>query len=295
MTSQNSNGRTGRGCWLVSAILAVTAVSFQIHADTTGIHDVDVIPHIDDKAREGYRTFLSMPRHRAFAIAPGGAWGWADSEANRQRAESAAVAGCEQYTDQQCVVYSVNDEVVFDRTQWAQLWGPYLDRQQAEHAATGVKIGKRFPDLGFGLEDGQLGSISAYYGKVILLHFWGTWCKYCLPELTELQALYDELSDSGDIEFLLLQVREPYAVTRKWMDAEGFSLPQYDSGVPDTGHDELRLSDGRPIRDRELALVFPTTYVLDRHGIVVFRRIGPALRWHEYIPLLKDVAARSGK
>jgi peroxiredoxin len=280
---------------LVVAALALAGFSFLPHANSADIRDVEAIPHIDDKARVGYRTFLSMPRHRAFAIAPGGAWGWADSEANRQRAESAAVAGCEQYTDQQCIVYSVNEEVIFDRAQWAQLWGPYLDRQQAEHAATGVKIGQRFPDLGFGLEDGQLGSISAYYGKVILLHFWGTWCKYCLPELTELQALYDELSGSGDIEFLLLQVREPYAVTRKWMDAEGFSLPQYDSGVPDTGHDELRLSDGRPIRDRELALVFPTTYVLDRHGIVVFRRIGPALRWHEYIPLLKDVATRSGR
>ena len=269
-------------------------MSFPTGADTTGIHDIGAVPHIDGKAREGYRTFLSMPRHRAFAIAPGGAWGWTDSEASRQRAEAAAVTACETYTDQRCIVYAVNDEIVFDRARWVRLWGPYLDRDNAERAVTGVTRGQRFPDLEFKREDDRTGSISAFLGKVVLLHFWGTWCTYCVPELTELQALYDELEGS-DIEFALLQVREPYAVTRKWLDAEGFSLPQYDSGIAETGHDRLRLADGQPIRDRELALVFPTTYVLDRRGIVVFRRIGPALRWREYLPFLRDVAARSGE
>ncbi|MFC1681835.1 redoxin domain-containing protein [Pseudomonadota bacterium] len=275
-------------------MVTLTGLSIPASADSGDIQDFDAVPHIDAKARAEYRTFLSMPRHRAFAIAPGGAWGWTESEASRQRAEAAAVAGCETYTDQRCVVYAVNDEIVFDRTGWARLWGPYLDRDNAERAVTGVKRGQRFPDLAFEQGDDRTGSISAFHGKVVLLHFWGTWCTYCVPELTELQALYDELEGS-DIEFVLLQVREPYAVTRKWLDAEGFSLPQYDSGVSETGHDGLRLADGRPIRDRELALVFPTTYVLDRHGIVVFRRIGPALRWREYIPLLRDVAARSGE
>ena len=290
--STSNRSRYRRRSTLVLVVL--TVLLSPVHAGAGDVHDADAIPHIDGSAREGYGAFLSAPRHRAFAVAPGGAWGWSDSEATKQRAEAAAVAGCEKYTDQRCVAYAVNDEVVFDRTLWSQLWGPYLDHDRAEHAVTGVQLGQRFPDLGFNLDDGRAGSISSFHDKVVVLHFWGTWCTYCRPELTELQTLYDQLAESGDFEFVLLQVRESYATTRKWMDEQGFSLPQYDSGVPGAGDDELRLADGSPIRDRILARAFPTTYVLDRRGIVVFRRVGPALRWREYVPLLEDVAARSG-
>ena len=261
--------------------------------DAADFRDAEAVPHIDNEAREGYRVFLSMPHHRAFAVAPGGAWGWSDSEASRKHAEAVAIAGCEQYTDERCIVYTVDDEVVLDRESWARLWRPYLDRAFAEAAATGVNPGQRFPDLAFSRDDGSNGTVSDFRGKVLLLHFWGTWCAYCLPELVELQALYDELAESGDFEFALLQARESVDVTRRWLDDKGFSLPQYDSGVSGADQDALRLSGGEPIPDRELARAFPTTYVLDRRGIVVFRRVGPALRWLEYVPLLKDVAAQT--
>jgi hypothetical protein len=57
----------------------------------------------------------------------------------------------------------------------------------------------------------------------------------------------------------------------------------------------LRLADGGWIEDRRIARSFPTTYVLDRHGIVVFSHTGAASRWLDYAPLLKDAAAKSGK
>lgn len=279
----------------MSGLAALMVLPCPATADAGSVNDASAVPHIDDKGREGYRTFRSMPGHRAFAVAPGGAWGWSDSEASRERAMAAAVAACETYTDQPCIVYAVDDEVVFDGVRWSQLWGPYHDRENAKRAATGVERGYRFPDLKFTKQDGRTASISALAGKVVLLHFWGTWCTYCRPELTELQALHDELKGREDIEFALLQVREPYTTTRAWMDEQGFTLPQHDSGVTADGDEQLWLSDGSPIRDRRLALVFPTTYVLDKHGIVVFRRVGPAFRWTEYLPLLNDVADRSGR
>jgi hypothetical protein len=49
------------------------------------------------------------------------------------------------------------------------------------------------------------------------------------------------------------------------------------------------------MRDRELAKVFPTTYVLDKHGIVVYSNVDPVRGWNQYLPFLRDVAARSGK
>jgi hypothetical protein len=55
------------------------------------------------------------------------------------------------------------------------------------------------------------------------------------------------------------------------------------------------LADGTKVPDRQIAGKFPTTYVLDKHGIVVFSHIGDASRWHEYAPFLRDAALRSGK
>ena len=57
----------------------------------------------------------------------------------------------------------------------------------------------------------------------------------------------------------------------------------------------MTLANGKQIRDRELARVFPTTYVLDKHGMVVFSHVGPVSGWLQYLPFLRDVAAKSGK
>jgi hypothetical protein len=72
-------------------------------------------------------------------------------------------------------------------------------------------------------------------------------------------------------------------------------LPLYDSGANGKSTDALALADGRKMHDRDIAAAFPTTYILDKHGVVVFSNIGPVSRWPQYLPLLQDVAARSGK
>src|SRR5205814_4849436 len=36
---------------------------------------VDAVPFLDDAGRQAYKDFLSMPKPRAFAVGPNGAWG----------------------------------------------------------------------------------------------------------------------------------------------------------------------------------------------------------------------------
>ena len=112
--------------------------------------------------------------------------------------------------------------------------------------------------------------------------------------MPELQKLNQELGQSRDIQLVLLQMREDIDTARMWAENQRFNLPLYDSGM-DVGADSLNLADGKKIRDRELAMVFPTTYVLDKHGVVVFSNSGPVRGWPQYLPFLRDVAARSGK
>ena len=45
--------------------------------------------------------------------------------------------------------------------------------------------------------DGKDISLASYRGKVVLLNFWGTWCKPCLKELPEFDRLYRRYRKHG--------------------------------------------------------------------------------------------------
>lgn len=274
-------------------LLALFAVP--LPAGAAGLNDVFAVPHLDQKGREGYREFLMAPMHRAFALAPGGAWSWKADQPSETMAEEGALQACGEQTGQQCVLYALDRQMVFDAKAWPKLWGPYKSRAEAASAKEGRHRGQRFYDLAIKNPAGRPLKLSALRGKVVLLHFWGTWCPPCRQEMPELQKLNQELGQSRDIQLVLLQMREDHGTASLWMDAQGFKLPLFDSGVLDAGSDVLTLADGRKMRDRELAMVFPTTYVLDKQGVVVFSHTGPVHGWLQYLPFLRDVAARSGK
>jgi thiol-disulfide isomerase/thioredoxin len=270
------------------AALPATAIA-------AALDDVAAVPHLDSAGREGYRDFLDFDRHRAFAIAPGGAWYWKGGVSSAESAEREALQACRENSDQACVLYAVDDRVVFDSKAWSRLWGPYLDRAQASRAHAGLNRGERFYDLAFRDAAGKPIALSDLQGKVVVLHFWGSWCPPCRKEMPELQQLQRALGTSPDVRMVLLQVQEDFDVSRKWTRQQHLNLPLFDSGVKGKGADTLTLADGKKIRDRDIAPAFPTTYILDKHGIVVFSSIGPVSRWSQYLPLLRDVAARSGR
>lgn len=259
------------------------------------LNDVKVVPHLDSAGQDGYREFLATGKHRAFAIAPGGAWSWKGGEASAESATGDALQSCQDDSGLQCVIYALDDKVVFDNQAWSRLWGPYLNRAQASQANTGLNRGERFYNLAFKSAAGNPMTLADLQGKVVLLHFWGSWCPPCRSEIPELQQLHRVLGTSSDIQMVLLQVQEGFDLSRQWTRQQRLNLPLFDSGVNSKAMDMLSLADGKKIHDRDIAPAFPTTYILDKHGIVVFSNIGPVARWPQYLPLLRDVAARSGK
>jgi peroxiredoxin len=259
------------------------------------LNDIDAVPHLDSAGKHGYREFQAAEKHRAFVISPGGAWFWKAGESDAESAAEAALQACLDSTGISCLPYAVNDRVVFDEKAWARLWGPYQTRAEASQAYIGKERGDRFFNLSFRNASGKLMKLSDLKGKVTLLHFWGSWCPSCLREMPELQQLHRALETSPDIQMVLLQVREKFATGRQWAQQQHLDLPLYDSGVSATASATLSLAGGKVIPDREIAAAFPTTYILDKHGIVVFSHVGSISGWLQYLPLLRDVAERSGK
>ncbi len=264
-------------------------------AHAAPLKDAEAVPHLDDRGRAGYRDFLKAAPHRAFVIAPGGTWTWRAEMANPDMALDAALQDCRRATQQRCFPYAVDRQVVFDAKAWPLAWGPYLKRAEAARAPEGVLRGQRFHDLAFRGQDGKAQKLSDFRGRVVFLHFWGSWCPPCQREMPDLQRLYGTMKSSRDLHFVFLPVRESLEEARAWMREKRIDVPLYDVGEANQEDGSLRLADGRTIKDREVSQVFPTTYVLDRHGVVVFSHTGPVSDWSQYVPFLKDAAARSGR
>ena len=261
--------------------------------------EIELIPHVSKKAQDSFVfDYAYADLHRAFAIAPGGAWSWNSGSPSVEGAEKAALESCAKYTEQPCVLYATDNNIVFDRQAWNQLWGPYKTAQQAEKSKTGISVGQKFYDLEFTDSQGVKTSISDKRGKVLFVHFWGCWCPSCQYEFTTLIDMYRIIRDTmeGDVEFVVLQAREPISDARKWAKKNGFdALPLSDSGVKSTDDKEFYLKGGSRIADRKVSKVFPSSYVLDKNGIVVFSHSGSVLNWSEYVPFFRDVVQRSGE
>lgn len=242
-----------------------------------------------------FRAFLDAPDHSAFAVAPGGGWGWSSGAPSAALAREQAMARCAAHASVACVPYAANGKLIFDESAWARGWQPYAGFQAARRAKVGTARGARAPDLAFVDAPGRRQTLSSLRGKVVLVHFWGSWCPPCRDELQDLARLQVQLADRDDIVFVVLQVREPIAQSRRWARDRGVTLPLADSGVEDDADGRLRLAGGGTIADRDVASVFPSTWVVDKRGIVVFSQAGPVHGWTHHASLLRDVAAHSGK
>ncbi len=274
-----------------SAVLVLTAFT----SLSAPLMDANSVPQLDPAGRQAYRDFLSSPAHRAFAIAPGGYWSWQADQATADAAADTALQSCRMLVGHDCALYAIDERIVFDTAKWKQQWRPYLSGAEAMRAEVGSELEQRFYDLRFKDGRGRTSSISAQQGKVLILHFWGSWCPSCRTEMPDLVKLQRLLSRTKDVRLVLLQVREDYKKGKDWMKAQGLKLPLYDSGMVSRKDDFFTTTDGSNIKDRDIAPVFPSTYVLDKNGIVVFSHVGTITDWPSYLPLLQDLAEQSGK
>jgi thiol-disulfide isomerase/thioredoxin len=107
--------------------------------------------------------------------------------------------------------------------------------------------------------DGTETALSAFRDQVVFLNVWATHCPPCIAEMPSIQALRSSL-EAEDIRFLLV-TEESAATVEKFLRDHPSDLPIY-------------LYDELPNVLRPPGL--PTTYVINREGLIVHRRIGGA-------------------
>ncbi|HMK61862.1 MAG TPA: TlpA disulfide reductase family protein [Dissulfurispiraceae bacterium] len=122
-------------------------------------------------------------------------------------------------------------------------------------------IGQKAPDFSLPDLSGKSVALSSYRGKVIIVLFWASWCPPCKNELQSLNNLYRVYRNRGLIILAVASEQSSAAVSEfiERMPLEFDVL--YDSNL---------------IISKDVYKVFmmPTTFIIDRHGIISKKHFG---------------------
>jgi cytochrome c biogenesis protein CcmG, thiol:disulfide interchange protein DsbE len=136
-------------------------------------------------------------------------------------------------------------------------------RQDQPKADGRVEVGLPAPAYATISLAGDSVSLASQKGKVVLLNIWATWCHPCRGEIPELQAIHTRYRDRG-LELIGVSVDTDGAddAIRTFMKDFKMTFPVW------------RDPDER-ISTQFLAVGVPATFLIDRQGVLRWRKTGP--------------------
>ncbi len=125
--------------------------------------------------------------------------------------------------------------------------------------AAELKPGQAAPDIRLPQKDGSMASLRDP-GKVVLVDFWASWCTSCRTSFPALDALYQDLRDSG-VEVIAVNVDE------RAQDAQAFL-----TGIP---HSMTIVYDPKGSAPAAFGVTaMPTSFLIGRDGRIRFVHVG---------------------
>lgn len=109
--------------------------------------------------------------------------------------------------------------------------------------------------------NGKKVSFSEFKGKVVVLNFWATWCGPCRAEMPSLNNLYNEYKDKG-LVVLAVSVDASEKPVKSFARELKLTFPV------------LMDKDKAVSFDEYAALGLPTTFLIDKNGIVIEKIMG---------------------
>jgi len=132
--------------------------------------------------------------------------------------------------------------------------------RKAEILSERIEDPERAPE--FELEDleGNTWTLDDYEGQIVIVNFWGIWCGWCVIEMPDLQTLHESLVDDPEVTIITINNDGKPDEVPPWMEEKKYGFP-------------VLLDDGYVAAEAGIS-AFPTTWVLDRSGRIVFNKVG---------------------
>ena len=118
------------------------------------------------------------------------------------------------------------------------------------------------PEFAFTLLDGSRSNSQALRGQVLLVNFWATSCASCVKEMPSLMATHQRFSSRGLRTLAVAMSYDPPARVASF--AESRQLP-FGVVIDNTGAIARAWGDVK---------VTPTTFLVDRQGLIAERYVG---------------------
>ena len=128
-------------------------------------------------------------------------------------------------------------------------------------------MGRTAPD--FQLQDlnGEMVSLSGLRGKPVFINFWATWCPDCREEMPLIQQVYEEwVNKSPSLVVLAINVGESKLMAQNYMRENNLSFPALL---------DITQSVAQEYRTSSFPTIFPTSYFIDKNGMILSKAIGP--------------------
>lgn len=103
-------------------------------------------------------------------------------------------------------------------------------------------------------------NLSNFYGNVIILDFFATWCPPCMKEIPHFVSLLNKYENKG-VKIIGVSFDENEEVVKKFKDINNISYP-------------IIMANEKIIKDYRLGNAIPETFVINKEGNIVKRYVG---------------------
>jgi len=110
-------------------------------------------------------------------------------------------------------------------------------------------------------QNGRLTRLSEFRGKIVFINFWTTWCLACVVEMPSMEKLHQKFKDK-DFAMVGINLQESDATVLEFYKEHQLTFATLLDSSGDVG---------TTFRIRGI----PTTFILDKNGIIIGRAMGP--------------------